>query len=170
MISETMAKAINDQINAEIYSSYLYLSMSAYTSYEGLPGTANWLRIQAQEEMTHAMRFYAYLNRVGARVKLAAIDEPPQAFESPVQIFEEVQAHERKVTGLINNLVNVAREENDHATEIELQWFVTEQVEEEENVGDILSQLKLAGTTGGGLFMIDRELGSRVFTPPAAAE
>lgn len=166
MISESMAKAINNQINAELYSAYLYLSMSAYTASEGLPGTANWLYIQAQEEMTHAMRFYAYLNRVGARVELAAIAEPPRDFESPVHIYEEVLTHERKVTALINDLVNLAREERDHATEIELQWFVTEQVEEEENANDILAQFKLAGATGGGLFMIDRELGTRVFTPP----
>ena len=168
MLSPKMQEALNDQINAEIYSAYLYLSMSAAASHAGLPGTANWLNIQTREEMSHAEKFYAYIESVGARVVLDAIERPPTDFGSPEAIYAEVLKHEQKVTALINDLVNLAREEKDHATEIFLQWFVTEQVEEEENVSNILAQIKLAGATGGGLFMIDRELGQRVFTPPSA--
>ena len=168
MISDRMSEAINKHINAELYSAYLYKSMAAYAAENGLSGVTNWLNIQAMEEMTHADRFIQYMLRVGARVKYLAIEEPPAEFESPLQIFEETQKHEQLVTSLINNLVNIAKEEKEHATEIMLQWFVTEQVEEEENVGDIIAQLKLAG--GSGLFMIDKELGGRVFVPPTKGE
>jgi len=164
-----MAEALNAQINAELYSSYLYLSMAAYAENEGLPGTANWLFVQVQEEMTHAQRFYGYMNRVGARVVLDAIEKPPAEFEGIVAIFEQVLAHERKVTALINGLVDIAIEEKDHATESFLKWFVDEQVEEEETANTLLAQLKLAGGQGPALFMIDRELGARAFAPPAGA-
>ncbi len=169
MITDKMAAALNKQINAEWYSAYLYQSMSAYATAQGLSGAANWLSCQAKEEMTHGMKIYDYLNSVGARVVLTAIDQPPTDFESVRDVFEQTLAHEKKVTALINGLANLARDERDHATEIFLQWFVTEQVEEEENANDILSHLKLAGSEGGGLFMIDKELGTRVFTPPPAA-
>ena len=169
MISEKMVAALNNQINAELYSAYLYLSMSSCASFKGLKGGAQWFFVQAQEEMMHAQRLYDYVNSVGAQVKLAAIDGPPTAFDSLKQMLEDTLAHEKKVTALINGLVDLAVEEKDHATEIFLQWFVTEQIEEEESANDILSQLKLAGDEGSGLFMIDRELGARVFTPPAAA-
>ena len=165
MITDRMADALNTHLNAEIYSAYLYLSMSAAASHAGLPGTANWLNIQAREEMTHSEKFYNYIDSVGARVVLEAIEKPPTDFGSPENIYASVLEHEQKVTALVNALVDLAREEKDHATDIFLQWFVTEQVEEEENVGDILAQIKLAGAAG--LFMIDRELGARVFTPPA---
>jgi len=170
MISETMAEALNKQVNAEWYSAYLYQSMSAYATAEGLNGAANWLSCQAKEEMMHGMKIYDYLNSVGARVVLTAIDQPPTDFESVRDIFEQTLAHEQKVTALINGLANLARDERDHATEIFLQWFVTEQIEEEENANDILSNLKLAGNEGGGLFMIDKELATRVFTPPPAGK
>lgn len=171
MISDRMAKALNEQINAELYSSYLYLSMAAYAENEGLPGTANWLFVQVQEEMTHAQRMYAYMNRVGARVALDAIEKPPAEFEGIVSIFEQVLAHERKVTALINGLVDIAVEEKDHATESFLKWFVDEQVEEEANANEILQQLKLLGDNAAALFMVDRDLQARPpATPPGAEE
>lgn len=168
MISQKMTDALNDQINKELYSAYLYMSMAAYAEDAGLPGTANWLGIQAKEEMTHAEKFYGYLNSQGARVVLGAIDAPPSDFESPEAVFQQVLEHEQKVTASINELVNLAGAEKDHASGIFLQWFVSEQVEEEESANEILSRFKLAGGAGGGLFMIDRELAARQFTPPAA--
>lgn len=170
MISKKMAKSLNKQINAEMYSAYLYLSMSSQASHDGLPGVANWFYCQAKEEMSHAEKIYNYVNSQGERVVLAAIDQPPTEFESATAMFEAALEHEKKVTGMINNLANQAVTEKDHATGIFLQWFVTEQVEEEEHANDILSKLKLVGPKGNGLFMIDRELGSRTFTPPAAEE
>lgn len=167
MISDKMAEALNAQINAEMYSAYLYLSMSAYAENEGLTGTANWLFVQVQEEMAHAQKIYGYVNRVGARIVLDAIEKPPAEFEGLVEIFEQVLAHEKKVTGLINALVDLASEERDHATGSFLNWFVDEQVEEEENANTLLAQLKLAGGQGPAVFMIDRELGLRTYTPPA---
>ncbi len=166
MISDRMAGAINKQINAELYSAYLYKSMAAFAADLGVPGVSNWMNIQALEESTHAERFIQYLLRVGARVVYATIEAPPADFGSVQGIFEQTLEHERLVTSLINELVNTARAENDHATEIMLQWFVSEQVEEEENAMDILAQVKLAGDQG--LFLIDKDLAARVFTPPAA--
>jgi ferritin len=168
MISQAMTEAVNAQINAEIYSAYMYQAMSAAAAHAGLSGIANWLSMQTMEELTHAQKFYAYLLSQGARVELAAIDAPPKEYDGAVAIFEAVLAHEQKVTALINDLANLAADEKDHATGIFLQWFVSEQVEEEEHAGDILAKLKLAGATGGGLFMIDKELGARTFAPPAA--
>lgn len=168
MITDRMAEAINDQINAELYSAYLYKSMAAYAADSGLAGATNWLDVQAKEEATHAERFITYMMRVGARVKYAAIEEPPNDFDSTTHIFEEVLVHERKVTSKINKLVDIARDESDHATEIMLQWFVNEQVEEEETAQDILDTLKLAGQHG--LFMVDKELGARVFAAPTISE
>ena len=167
MISKNTTNALNGQINAEIYSSYLYLSMSAYASSLALKGAANWFMVQAKEEMIHVQRIYDYVNSQNQRVILEAIDKPPADFDSLQQMFEETLKHEQKVTRLINDLVDLVIAEKDHATEIFLQWFVSEQVEEEEGVGDILGQLKLAGEHGGGLFMLDKELAKRVYTPPA---
>lgn len=161
MLSERMQKALNDQLNAELYSGYLYLSMNAYFKSINLDGFANWMAAQAQEEVTHAMKFYDFINQRGGRVVLAAIDTPPADWESPLAVFEQTLAHECKVTDLINRLVDLANDEKDHATQVFLQWFVTEQVEEEESVGGVLEQLKLMGEAQGGLFMIDRELAQR---------
>ena len=169
MISSKMTDAINGQVNAELYSAYLYQSMSAYSAYIGLKGAANWFDVQAQEEMVHARKLYDYVNSQGAHVVLAAIDEPPSEFKSLVDMLECTLEHEKKVTGLINDLVAVASAENDNATGIFLQWFVSEQVEEEESASDMLSRAKLAGDAGAGLFMIDNELAARIFTPPAQA-
>ena len=161
-----MIKAINEQINKELYSAYLYLGMSSYASSIGLNGIANWMTIQAQEEVSHAQKFYGYVNSQGGRVLLKTIDEPPQQYKTAIELFEKTLEHEKLVTSLINNLVVIARGEKDYASEIMLQWFITEQIEEEENASGILQQLKLVGEKGNGLYMIDKELGRRVFNPP----
>ncbi len=169
MLSERMEKVLNDQINAEMYSAYLYLSMAAYFDSINLKGFSNWMRMQEQEESMHAMKLYDYVLEKGGKVTLAAIDAPQTVWDSAQDAFQGVRDHEAKVTGLINDLVDVAMEERDHATNIMLQWFVTEQVEEESNAQDILEQLKLVAEAPGGMFMLDRELSQRVFTAPAAA-
>lgn len=169
MLNKRMEKAINSQINAEIYSSYLYLSMSAYFESISLSGFASWMRSQAQEEMVHAMKFYDYVNERGGRVILSPIEAPPSEWESPVAVFDATYRHEQKVTGLINDLVDFAIEEKDHATNNLLQWFVSEQVEEEASASAVLNKAKLTGDAPGGLFMLDRELGARLFTIPATA-
>ena len=161
MLSDRMQKGLNAQMIAEIYSSYLYLSMNAYFKSVNLDGFSNWMYAQAQEELMHAMKFYEFINQRGGRVILAAIDAPPTEWDGPMAVFEDTLKHEQKVTGLINDLVEVALEERDHATQIFLQWFVTEQVEEEDSVGNVLEQLKLLGDAKGGLFMMDRELAKR---------
>ena len=166
MISTKMQDAINDQINYEIYSAYIYLSMSAYYQSINLPGFANWMHIQAQEEMFHAMKFYGFINERGGRVKLTTIAGPETEWENPLAPFKDALEHEEKVTTRINNLVNMAIEERDHASNIFLQWFITEQVEEEANAEAIIRQLILIGNDKSALFMIDRELGARVYTPP----
>jgi ferritin len=166
MISEKMQKALNDQITAEFYSAYLYLSMAAYFESLNFAGFANWMRVQTQEELAHGMLIYNHMNARGGRVKLAEIESPPVEWKSPQNVFEEAYAHEQKVTGRINALLDLAIEERDHATNAFLQWFVTEQVEEELNANTIANQLKIAGNSPNALFMIDRELAARVFTPP----
>jgi ferritin len=167
MLDSKMEKAINKQIVAELYSAYLYLSMSSYFEEQGLGGLASWMRVQFQEEQFHALKMFDYVVERGGRVKLGAIDEPPSDWDSPLAVFENTLEHERKVTGLINKLVDLAHEISDHATDSFLRWYVTEQVEEESTAEDIRSKLKLIGSNGQGLLMLDRELGARVFTPPA---
>lgn len=168
MLSPTIEKALNDQVNAEMYSAYLYMSMNAYFESLNLKGFANWMQVQAQEEMMHAMKFYAYINDRGGRVLLQKIDEPPHDWHCSLAVFEESLKHEQYVTGLINNLVNLAIDERDHATNNFLQWFVAEQVEEESSVSDIVNKLKFVVDDASGLFMLDRELAARVFVPPQA--
>jgi ferritin len=167
MISKKMQEALNGQLNAELYSSYLYLSMAAYFLSLNLGGFANWMRVQAQEEDMHAMKFYNFINERGGRVLLKPIDGPQTEWDSPLAAFEAVLEHEQTVTGLINDLVELALVEHDHATNIFLQWFVTEQVEEEDSANDVIQQIKMVGEAEGGLFMLDRELAQRTFTPPA---
>ena len=168
MLNNNMEKALNTQVNAEMYSAYLYLSMSAYFQAKSLGGFASWMRVQAQEEMVHAMKLYDFINERGGRVILELIEAPPTEWESPLATMEAVYEHEQKVTGLINELVELALEKHDHATNIFLQWFVSEQVEEEDSANDVVEKIKLMGDARGGLFMLDRELGQRVFTPPSA--
>ena len=166
MLSEKMQKVINDQINAEIYSSYLYMSMAAWCDAKQLSGFAHWMKIQAQEEMTHAIKFYNYVNERGGEVILTAIDGPATQWDSALAVMEAVLAHEQKVTGLINALMDVAMDERDHASMSFLQWFIDEQVEEEASVNDAVGKLKMVEKTQGGLYMLDKEMAARVFTPP----
>lgn len=161
-----MVKALNDQLNAELYSSYLYFAMAAYCRDKGLNGCARWMEAQALEELSHAVKFYHFIAERGGRVSLGAIEAPPNSWASPLAMFEDVAKHESKVTGLIHHLVDLAIAEKDHATNNFLQWFVSEQVEEEASVGEIVQQMKLMGEAGGGLFMLDKELGQRVFVLP----
>jgi len=168
MLTDKMQKALNGQMNAELYSSYLYLSMNAFFKSVNLDGFANWMYYQAQEELQHALKFYDFICQRGGRVQLAQIEAPPSEWKSPLTVFEDTLAHEQKVTGLINDLVEIANEERDHASQIFLQWFVSEQVEEEDSVGGVLEQLKLMGEAKGGLFMMDREMAKR--RPSGGAE
>lgn len=161
MISQTLQDAINDQIQAELYSSYLYLSMSAYFDSQNLKGFGQWMRVQSQEEYGHAMKFLDYLDERGGRVTLKAIQQPPTEFGSPVQVFEQTLGHEKEVTGRIYRLHEQARSEKDPATESFLQWFVDEQVEEEATASEVLATLKMVGSSGSGLVMLDRQLGKR---------
>ena len=161
MLSKKIEKALNDQINAETYSSYLYLAMASYFGSLNLAGFVNWLKVQALEELYHAMKIYAFVEERGGRPVLGAIACPPKEWKSPVKVFEAVLAHERKVTGLINGLVNLAVQEKDHASNNFLQWFVGEQVEEEDSANGVLQKLKLVDDKGG-MFMLDREMATRV--------
>ncbi|MDH4319794.1 MAG: ferritin [Desulfobulbaceae bacterium] len=165
-MKKEMEAALNAQINAEFYSSYLYLAMQSYFQSLSLSGFASWMRCQAQEELFHGIKFYNYVNERGGKVILEGIAKPDSIWTSPLQAFEQVLAHERKVTGLINDLVEVALNTKDHATNIFLQWFVTEQVEEEASAVGIVDKLRLIGNDSSGLFFLDAELAKRVFTPP----
>ena len=167
MMGKAIQDAFNKQINAEMYSAYLYLSMSAHFESANLKGFAGWMRVQAQEEMVHAMKFYDFICGRGGAVALTAIDGPPTAWASAVAAFEDAYRHEQKVTGLINGLVDLAQAEKDHAANAFLQWFVTEQVEEEASADEVVQKLRLMAGAPGGLFMLDQQLGQRVFTPPA---
>lgn len=168
MMDERMQEALNKQLNAEIYSAYLYLSMSAYFQSVNLDGFANWMRVQWQEELVHALKFYDYVNERGGRVVLRPVEAPSSEWDSPLAVFEDTYRHEQKVTGMINKLVDLAVEARDHATNNFLQWFVSEQVEEEASADEVVQKLKLVGDDASGLFMIDRELAQRVFVAPPA--
>jgi len=167
MLKQDVQDAINDQINAEIYSAFIYLSMETYFESISLGGFANWMHVQYQEELSHAERFMHYVYDRGGRVELKAIEAPPISWDSPVAVFEHTLEHERYVSSRIHQLVDLAREYKDHATENMLQWFVEEQVEEEASAEKLLDEVKLIGDAKSGLFMLDRELGRRTFTPPA---
>lgn len=166
MLTEKMQDALNQQVNAELYSAYLYLAMEAYFKSINLPGFANWMRVQTQEELLHAMKIYDFINQRNGRVTLKALAQPQTEWKSPLAVFEAAYKHEQKVTGLINDLVNLAVKEKDHATSTFLQWFVNEQVEEEASANGVVQKLKMTGKSPDGLFLIDRELALRVFTPP----
>ncbi|MEN6309114.1 MAG: ferritin [Anaerohalosphaeraceae bacterium] len=169
MLKKSVEKAFNEQINAETYSAYLYWSMSAWCETNNLPGFANWMRIQAQEEMTHALKFYTHVLERGGQVKLTTIDGPETEWKDIEAVFAATLKHENYVTERINSLVDLAIKEKDHASNQYLQWFVNEQVEEEKNAEQILGQLKIMGKQpGAALYMLDKEMAARVFTPPAA--
>jgi len=167
MLSPKIQDALNAQINAELWSAYLYLSMSMHFEAEGLGGVANWFHIQFEEEQAHARIFMNYINQRAGRVVLAPIAEVPVEWKNPLDAFKATLEHERKVTGLINSLYALAAEENDYATCDRLKWFVTEQVEEEETAQKLIDKLTLVGDNGMGLYMIDQELAARVYNAPA---
>jgi ferritin len=161
MLSKAIQDAINEQIKNELYSAHQYLSMSAYCESVNLPGFAHWMLAQAQEEREHAMKFYNFLLNRKGRVILQAIEQPVVEFGSPLEVFEQALEQEQQVTGQINELYGLTTSENDYATQAFLQWFLTEQVEEEKNVGDVLETLNMIGDEGEALFLFDRELGKR---------
>ncbi len=161
MLSKKMLKALNDQVNAELYSHYLYLAMAAHCEAENLSGFAHWLKAQSYEEYGHGLKIFGYIQQRGSRVSLKAIEEPPAKWASPLAVVEDVAKHERLVTSKVNDLVDLAIAEKDHATLAFLQWFVTEQVEEEATADALVQKLKLVRDTPSGLFMVDRELAAR---------
>ena len=161
MLSKTIQDAINEQIGKEFYSAYIYLQMSSYFQSTNLSGCAHWMRLQYGEEVRHAFKLYEYVHEREGHVSLHAIPEPRADYKSPLDVFEQALGHEREVTALINKLYALTQKENDYPTTIELQWFVTEQVEEEKNAGAIVEQLKMIGDNKMGLIMLDRQLGAR---------
>ncbi len=161
MISKKLETEINKQINAELWSAYLYLSMSTHFANNALPGFANWFKVQFHEEQDHAFKFMNYLISKGNKVELQPINEVQTSWDTALQAFEDTLSHEKVVTSLINNLVTIARSENDYATENILQWFVNEQVEEEETAQGLVDALKLIGNKGVGIYMLDKELAAR---------
>ena len=169
MFSKKLLDAMNEQMKNEFASAYIYLAMAGYFQAEDLPGTANWMRVQAMEELTHGEKFFHFICDAAGRTDLRAIDMPQNSFKSPLDCFKAGIKHENFVTASINNLVNLARKDNNYAAEIFLQWFVTEQVEEEANFNLIIKKLERIGDDGNGLLRLDEELGQRVFVPPAAA-
>jgi len=168
MIKQSVRDAINQQITKEMYSSNLYLAMASYFHTVNLNGFANWMRIQAQEEMMHAIKFFDYLINRGGEVKLGQIAAPPQQWDSPLSAFEAAYEHEQLVTASINEMAGLSLQESDHATNVFLHWFITEQVEEEATVSEIVDRLRLAGDSKSSLFILDNELKQR--TLPAGQE
>ena len=160
-MNQRVEKAFNEQINEELFSSYVYLAMAAHFEALNWEGFAGWMKHQAQEEMEHAMRLFNHLTRRGGRVTLKAIGEPPLDFGTPLEAFEKALAHEQHITGTITALYELALEEKDYPAQLELQWFIEEQVEEEENTGRVVELLKMAGDNKGALLMLDRELAKR---------
>ena len=165
MIGQRIQKAMNEQIMHETGSAYLYFSMAAYFHAKGFDGMAQWMKAQAQEEIGHALRFFNHINDRGGRIELLAIDKPQKEWDSPLAGFKAALGHEEFITGKINELVKIAREENDNAADITLQWFVTEQIEEEDSVSKVIDMLEMIGESGYGLLMADRELGQRMTGP-----
>lgn len=166
MINEKLEKAFNDQINKELYSEYLYLSMQAYFERLNLKGFVNWMSVQVQEEHAHALGMFDYLNQRGGNVQLETIDKPETDWESPLAVFEQVLEHEEYVTSRINALMDVAEETKDRAAMSFLNWYLKEQVEEEDNVGNVLATLKLIGDDKKALLMLDKDLATRTFVQP----
>ena len=168
MISDKLLDALNEQMKNEFFSAYLYMAMAGYFEAEDLPGIASWMRVQALEEMTHGEKFFNYIAEAGGRVDLRGFDTPKNDYASPLDVFNYGLEHEKFVTASIHNLVKIAREESNYPTETMLQWFVTEQVEEEASFSLIVAKLERIGDDGNGLLRLDEELGTRTFVPPAA--
>lgn len=169
MINQRLEDVINKQINAELYSAYLYLSMAAYFESINLPGFANWMRVQFEEEQFHGLKFFDYLASRGGRIKLDAIEVPQFEWKNPLEVFEHTLEHEQHVTALLNNIAEIAEEEKDRPTRNLMVWFIDEQVEEEGNAEKIINELKMIGGNGHGLLMMDREFSTRVFAPDVTA-
>ncbi len=169
-MNSKVQKAINDQINAELWSAYLYLSMSADFAAKGYPGFSNWMMVQFKEEQDHALKFFNYVIQRGGEVELKPIEKVQQSWDTPLKAMEDTLAHEQKVTALINGIYKIAQEENDYATQSFLQWFIDEQVEEEDSARNLIDALKRVGDKGPGAYMLDKELASRVYVPLATAE
>ena len=161
MLGKAVQEAMNEQIKNELYSAYQYLAMAAYCESANLPGFAHWMRTQAREETEHAMKFYDFILDRSGQVVLQAIDQPVAEFSSPLEVFERALEHEQEVTAMINDLYGLAVRENDYASQTFLQWFVTEQVEEEKNAGDVVETLRMIGDKSEALFLLDRELAGR---------
>ncbi len=161
MLSKGIQEAINEQIHHEFHSSYVYLAMSAYLEAANFQGFAQWMRMQAKEEVNHAMKLFDYVNDRNGRVTLKALEQPPANFKSVLDTFEHALAHEQKVTGMIHSLYALVMKENDYASQVALQWFINEQVEEEATATAVVDRLKIAGNDGAALLMLDREMGSR---------
>ena len=161
MFSEKVQEAMNEQIKNELYSAYIYLSMAAHFEAVNLPGFAHWMRMQSGEEVEHAMKFFDFINERGGRVELRTIEQPPVEWDSPLSIFETALGHEQKVTGMINNIYEIAVADKDYASQIMLQWFIEEQVEEEKSAGEIVETLKMFGERDTVVLLLDRQLGER---------
>ena len=170
MLSKNLEAAINDQIKHELYSAYLYLSMSAHAESNNMPGAAKWLAKQAEEEQEHALKFYGYVHDRGGKVTLQAIAQPPAEFTSLLDIFEQVKEHEALVTSLIHRLYEMSVKENDYASQVMLQWFITEQVEEEKTVREIVAKFHMVADDPASILDLDRELGGRAPEPGEGAE
>lgn len=167
MLTPKIQDALNAQINAELWSAYLYLSMAMNFEAKGRSGIANWFKIQFQEEQAHAQVFINYVNQRDGRVVLKAIDAVPTEWDTPLDAFKDTLAHEQKVTALINSLYTLAEEEHDYATRDRLNWFVSEQVEEEDNCRTLIDKFSLIGDNGMGIYMLDQELGTRTYVAPS---
>lgn len=168
-MNKKMEEAFNKHLNFELYSAYVYFSMSAYLEGKNLKGMASWMRVQVQEEMVHVMKFYRFILDRDGKVSMLPVDGPAVDWKTPLAAFEDALDHERKVSDRIHKLVELAETEKDRAADSFLKWFVDEQVEEEASVKEVVDKLKLVGDNGAALFMIDNELGARVFTPPPTA-
>ena len=164
MLNDKLQSALNDQIQQELYSAYIYLAMSAHCEENNLTGFATWLKMQTREEMEHAIRIYDHILERGGTVTLQAIEQPPSEFGSPLDIMEKSLAHERFITGRINDLYDLSVEVGDRPAQVMLQWFITEQMEEENTVEEIVERLKMFGQEGAALLMVDTQLGSRTTT------
>ena len=167
MLSKKLEKALNDHVQAEMASAYLYLSMSSWFRERNLNGFASWMNFQVQEELAHAVKFYDYIHDRGGKIELKALPAPQNSWKSPLEVFQHTYEHEQKVTGLINDLCELAASEKDNATRVLLNWFITEQVEEEATAQDVVEKLKMVEDHPGGIYMLDKEMAGRSVSPSA---
>ncbi len=170
MISKKMEEALNKQLNRELFSSYLYLSMATYFENNSFVGMAQWMKLQAEEEHIHSMKFFDFIQKIGGRVILEQVDKPQSEWDSAQKAFEDALGHEEYITKNINELTDLAIAERDHSTKTFLQWYIDEQVEEEATANEIVQKFKLIGESKSGLYMLDRELGARILSPVTTAE